>query len=294
MAVNNDTPHRGESRKSTTSSVGVASTKKRVTLPLNFGSRSSKAAGDSATGTGTAKEVGHKRKRHATSGATVGKKKPAVKRMKTTTTKTTAKTSQGSTTAGKVAEPKKHLKKDKEGKGKQEDNTKTVADMRPIISYAIATADTARNRCVECNKGIPIGALCFSKLERAGRHVKKRDATSTNWHQNCFTMPAALVKFPVECLRGWAQLAEKQQRRVRALFAAGEGATMRKVTEEMEREKAANAATKEVKSTTSSDVVTKNNKQLTSKITSATTSNAANAAANGDDDDAERQHVRFD
>jgi SAM-dependent MidA family methyltransferase len=100
-------------------------------------------------------------------------------------------------------------------------------------------------------------------------------------------MPAALVKFPVECLRGWTQLAEKQQRRVRALFAAGEGATMRKVTEEMQREKAAIAAAKEVKlTTTSSDLVTKNHSQLSSTL-------AKTAGDENINDANERQHIRF-
>jgi lipopolysaccharide biosynthesis protein len=38
-----------------------------------------------------------------------------------------------------------------------------------------------------------------------------------------------LVHLPVEQLRGWATLSEKDQRRIRTLIAAGEGATFRSI-----------------------------------------------------------------
>ncbi|KAI9599321.1 hypothetical protein BDF19DRAFT_400966 [Syncephalis fuscata] len=170
-----------------------------------------------------------------------------------------------------------------------------AAESRPITSYAIVTADTARNRCAGCSKGIPVGALCFSKLERAGRHVKKKDATSTFWHQNCFIMPATLVKFPVECLRGWTQLAEKQQRRVRALFAAGEGATMRKVTEDMEKAKAAAATSNNDKNNnTNGNNTERSKKSNNTASTTAVANNTSLVASHANTQHNDKQHMRFD
>ena len=81
-------------------------------------------------------------------------------------------------------------------------------------------------------------------------------------------MPATLVKLPTEFLRGWAELAEKQQRRVQALFTAGEGATMRLITEEMEREKAAAAAAENTKE---ADAVKPSAKKTSSGLPAAAT-----------------------
>ncbi|RKP09053.1 hypothetical protein THASP1DRAFT_29160 [Thamnocephalis sphaerospora] len=104
-----------------------------------------------------------------------------------------------------------------------------AAAAHPLVTYAIDTSDTARERCAMCRKNIPKGALRFGRLTRADRRTKKRDAQTEWWHQACFAVPVALVHLPPEQIRGWSSLTDKEQRRVRELLAAGEGATFRSV-----------------------------------------------------------------
>ncbi|CAO3640129.1 unnamed protein product [Cunninghamella echinulata] len=120
---------------------------------------------------------------------------------------------------------------------------------QPIRTYSIEYSKQHYSKCTRCLKAIPKRSLRVATLVRKNKKEKKSKGTHQWSHFTCWKVPEELTKRPIEIFRGYPDLKEKDQIRVKKLISGGTGMTwkelQRQLVKKMEDEKAAKEEEKE-------------------------------------------------
>ncbi|KAI7875590.1 hypothetical protein K492DRAFT_240209 [Lichtheimia hyalospora FSU 10163] len=104
-----------------------------------------------------------------------------------------------------------------------------------ITTYSVEYRDKPA-KCAICSKSILAKSLAASEIFRKSKTEKKKLAKHTWYHFKCWTVPDLVTKIPLEQLRGYPSLVEKDQRLVQQLIERGAGAKWEGSSEKEEDE----------------------------------------------------------
>ncbi|KAJ8662462.1 hypothetical protein O0I10_002157 [Lichtheimia ornata] len=93
-----------------------------------------------------------------------------------------------------------------------------------ITTYSVEYREKPGAKCASCSKSILAKSLAASEIFRKSKTEKKKFAKHTWYHFKCWTVPDMVTKLPIEQLRGYPSLVEKDQRLVQQLIERGAGA----------------------------------------------------------------------
>ncbi|KAL1920537.1 uncharacterized protein VTP21DRAFT_914 [Calcarisporiella thermophila] len=101
--------------------------------------------------------------------------------------------------------------------------------MEKVTRYCVEYAESQDSKCGTCGKQIPNKSLRCGKIELTSPKQKKKHGKHTWYHFKCFQVPELLTKLPIHLVRGYPQLREEDQDRVKKLLEQGPDATWAQV-----------------------------------------------------------------
>ncbi|KAI9244540.1 hypothetical protein BY458DRAFT_560979 [Sporodiniella umbellata] len=104
-----------------------------------------------------------------------------------------------------------------------------------IYTYCIEYAQTQQSKCHNCKAIIPNKSLRAAEIYRKSAKEKKKQAKHTWYHFKCWALPEKLLRIPLDMIKGYSALQEKDKNRVQKLVKNGAGTTWKDV---MKKEKA--------------------------------------------------------